>query len=82
MDLKGKIIGIIWGASKTDAETVAGEIMDVVCESVGSITAHWQSEIDYWKQRVEELEIDLMLERSAYDVNERHIKRKQRGVFK
>jgi len=74
------------------AESIQGEIDKQVDIRVRSILesgdkndwiAYMQAEVEHWKQRCHELEIELLLLENSYDINpdELTIQPKNRGIF-
>ena len=87
MDLKDKIMTIFWGRNITMERSwneLADVIVDVCQESMTEVMMHYVSELAYYQQRVEELELDLMLEHEAFQLNQReqaNINPKRRTTF-
>ena len=63
---------------------LADAIVDVCQEEMTDAMMHYVSELAYYQQRVEELELDLMLEHEAFQLNQReqaNINPKRRTTF-
>jgi hypothetical protein len=94
MDLKGKIIGELWGYGFSDLDDLTDRMLPIIQEhyeeAMRDAETYWIAEIDYHKARVEELEIDLIVEKNSmvkfpvpgarFETNV--IKRKRRSNFK
>jgi len=91
MDLKTKIVDLLdthkpWsfiGGSRTYPE-IADRIFMMCQEDMTAAMMHYVSELAYYQQRVEELEIDLMLAHESYQLHQReqaNINPKRRTTF-
>ena len=93
MDLKNEILSLLrafpWryehGLRIIDNCTEVTEVIFDMCqEEMTDAIMHYVSELAYYQQRVEELELDLMLEHEAFQLNQReqaNINPKRRTTF-
>jgi len=86
MDIKDKIMTVFWGRNlhtEQSWEQLADCITDIMLDHVQESVDYWTAETTYLQQRVEELEIDLMLEQEGFRLEDSHtIKPKRRTNFK
>jgi len=88
MDLEDKIIqatlAILGPGGHSDTAILyAAHVTDIVLDHMQEAVDYWTAETTYLQQRVEELEIDLMLEQEGFRLEDSHtIKPKRRTNFK
>ena len=88
MDLEVKINNLILaalgpGAGHHDASGhLARQIGGLVRSHIYDVIQYWTAETTYLQQRVEELEIDLMLQENGFRFEAAEIKPKRRTNFK
>ena len=91
MDLKDKILSLLrappWRyehGRKINDEELVELLVDMCQEEMTDAIMHYVSELAYYQQRVEELEVDLMLAHESYQLNQReqaNINPKRRTTF-
>ena len=67
MDLKGELIGIIWGSDGKTCEDAAEEVMDAVSEYMKEHQGFWMNELDLLRQENEQLRVDLIIAEEMFD---------------
>lgn len=85
MDLKDKIMNVFWGrnvAKERSWEALADCIVDICQAEIHDAVGYWVSEINYYKEQVEDLELELMLSRNEFGEPSQTLNPKRRSNFK
>ena len=89
MDLTAKILDLLehvpWSFREgrhLHAEELSDRISMMCQESMTEAVAYWISEINYYKEQVEDLELELMLSRNEFGEPSQTLNPKRRSNFK